>query len=63
MIWISVKDRLPQKSGKYTVKTVEGSISPHEHERVMFGRLYPDGFMFHEGDWQYVTHWLEEERK
>jgi hypothetical protein len=59
MMWISVKDRLPVKSGKYTVKTVEGSISPHEHERVILGRLYPTGFRFLVGDWQRVTHWLE----
>jgi hypothetical protein len=59
MKWVAVKDRLPVKSGKYKVKTVEGSISPYELERVLFGKLYPDGFMFHEGDWQHVTHWLE----
>ena len=59
MKWVAVKDRLPEKNGKYTVKTVEGSISPSEHERVVLGRVYPTGFRFLVGDWTCVTHWLE----
>jgi hypothetical protein len=60
MIWISVKDRLPEKSGKYRVRTIEGSIAPRVGECWMFGKITHDGFRFLEGDWQRVTHWAED---
>ena len=60
MIWISVKDRLPEKSGKYRVRTIEGSIAPRVGECWVFGKITHDGFRFLEGDWQRVTHWAEE---
>jgi hypothetical protein len=58
---VSVSDRLPNKTGKYQCKTIEGSINPKEHERTLLGRMYQYGFRFHSGDWTIVTHWLDVE--
>lgn len=61
--WISVENRLPEDRvfKRYRVKTREGSISPHENERVTLGRMTPTGFRFNAGncDWVTVTHWKE----
>jgi len=61
LIWISVDDRLPTKSGTYRVKAVVGSARPRESVGYIKGIMRGTGFSFSTGDWQKITHWLGEE--
>jgi hypothetical protein len=60
MEWISVKDRLPEKSGAYEVRAIVGSIKTREVETRAYCTVYPHTTRFCAGDWTRITHWREQ---
>jgi hypothetical protein len=54
--WISVDERLPEKTGDYLCAWNCGSIDPHV--RVIIGRYSDKSKSFSKFDWNYVTHWM-----
>lgn len=60
--WISVEDRLPQKSGKYMVRAIWGSVDREIREEPALFQMYSHGKYgrFQYGfDWCTITHWKE----
>jgi hypothetical protein len=59
--WISVKDRLPTKSGLYKIKGDSGSINSEPFEEVSPFILRPNniGYFGSCFDWKKATHWME----
>lgn len=57
--WIPIEEALPteEKSTRYHVKMLVGSMTIEEVETIILGRMYPTGFRFMAGDWRRVTHW------
>lgn len=58
MEWISVKEKLPKKEGKYVVKTVTSMGNTHKVET--FCTITKGKAHFGVNN-QIVTHWLQEE--
>lgn len=59
VVWVNAEDRLPTKTGRYSVIIRNGSMSPDMITRTVLGRMTLTGFSFVVGDWQTVTHWQE----
>ena len=58
--WINVKERLPDKSGKYSIKGIKGSIDPRKFEDNALFKINRTGGLFLYGfDWCTITHWKE----
>lgn len=57
--WISVNDRLPEKSGKYKIKGTTGSINPKPFEEISnyVKRANEYGYWGTCFDWKQATHW------
>ena len=58
--WISVKDRLPSKGGKYRIKGFNGSLNRKPFDEIVIFKTNKTGGRFLYGfDWCEITHWKQ----